>query len=198
MSNTNMMDWENLPEPQQNEFNTMKLKEGKNVIRIVSNPAQIAVHWEKDISGTTHKVICSKTNACPICQKGKKAQNRFQMNVIDRADGQVKILECGKTIFDSIRNFAKDEDYGKPTKYDFTIVKSGSGLETKYDVIPKPKKEPLTEAEKELVKAATPIEEINNPATIEEINNLNLECLVESTGDLADDTSGSGDDWDDI
>lgn len=196
MSNNFNMDWENLPEMPQNDFNNLKLKEGKNRLRIVSNPCQVSSHWEKDITGKIHRVICNGTNTCPICQKGLKPQVRFQMNVIDRTDGQVKILECGRTIFDSIRKYAEDEDYGNPTQYDFNITKTGSGFETRYEVIAKPKKEPLTDEEKEKVKAAPKPSELNKVLTLDEIKELNLECLSESTEDLAD--NSSGDDWDDI
>jgi hypothetical protein len=45
-----------------------------------------------------------------------------------------------KGVLDSINKHIRDEDYGDPSGYDFTITKTGSGLETKYSVMAKPPK----------------------------------------------------------
>ncbi len=43
--------------------------------------------------------------------------------------------------------FINDKDWGDPRFYDIKIIRTGDGLETKYSVSPKPKKE-LPEAAK--------------------------------------------------
>ena len=39
-----------------------------------------------------------------------------------------------------IVSLANDEDWGDPKEYDISIVKTGEGMETRYNTVPKPKK----------------------------------------------------------
>ncbi len=77
-----------------------------------------------------------------------KPVDRFAWVVIDRLDGEVKILESGPQIMGQIATYGQDPDYGDPTQYDFKINRTGEGLETEYTAIPVPKRTPLTELEK--------------------------------------------------
>lgn len=47
-----------------------------------------------------------------------------------------------KGIIGEIHKYLADEDYGDPTQYDISITRTGSGLETKYEVVMKPPKPP--------------------------------------------------------
>jgi hypothetical protein len=45
-----------------------------------------------------------------------------------------------KTILDSLRNYATDEDWGHPNTYDLKISRTGAGLETSYALTALPHK----------------------------------------------------------
>jgi len=163
----------------------LKLQTGENRIRIVGNPSLIDIHWEKGLDGQAKKIICPG-KGCPICKVGHAPQSRYQIQVIDRTDGKVKILEGGVTIFNQIKECAMDEDFGDPTQYDFKIKKEGTGRETKYSLRPNPKKIPLSPEELELVAASRKLSDINKTKTIEEILQLGLDILADSMADLSD------------
>jgi len=210
MANSFEMDWGNIKEVGGGEkVDFMKLVNGQNQLRIVGKPSLIEIHWEKSIDGQQKKVICPGAG-CPICKAGHSPMVRYQVQVIDKTnpDGKVKVLEGGPTIFNAIKQFAMDPDYGDPTQYDLKIKKEGTGRETKYTVIAAPKKNPLTEQEKEAAANAKPLSEVNKTKTIDEIMQMGLEILTGSIADLGNDdfaalagNSGvnaptSDDDWD--
>lgn len=178
------MDWGTIKEAGTGgNVDFMKLQSGANQLRIASRPSLIEIHWEKTVDGSQKKVICLGAG-CPVCKAGKVPMSRYQVKVIDRADGKVKVLEGGPTIFNSIKNYAVDPDYGDPTKYDMKIRKDGAGRETKYTVVAAPKQTPLTDAEIKAIDESKSIEEINKAKNLDEIMQLGLECLTGSVGDL--------------
>ena len=102
------MSWSNLKTEGNGELTqTLKLQQGQNQMRLVSLPYECHVHWEDTVEGAHKRVVCSGTG-CPICNAGHTPQKRFQVLVIDRVDGKVKVLEDtentyvtgGKTFFD--------------------------------------------------------------------------------------------------
>lgn len=167
----------------------LKLEPGMNQIRIVGRPFQVDIHWEKTLEGATKKVVCPGVG-CPVCKAGHVPMSRFQVLAINRKTNKVEILEGGPKIFGSFKDFAMDEDYGDPSKYDFKIKKEGSGRETKYNVIAAPQKRDLNAEELDLVANSKSLTEINKPKSIDEILALGLEVLAGSVADL-----GSDDDW---
>lgn len=61
--------------------------------------------------------------------------------VWDYAEEMFRVMTVTqKGVIDVINKHIRDEDYGDPSGYDFTITKTGSGLETKYSVMAKPPK----------------------------------------------------------
>jgi hypothetical protein len=181
--------------------NYLKLQNGENKMRVVSAPSKIELHWEETVDGAKKRIVCIGAK-CPICKKGKSPQIRFQVKVLDRADGEVKVLECGKQIISSIKNYAVDPDYGDPTKYDIKIKKEGTGRDTKYSILPSPNKGDLTSEELAKVEEAPTIAEINKFRSVDDIYSMQLRCLADSIADLAeeDDTTITGDDpdWADL
>lgn len=208
MSNFDM-DWGNIKEPGTGEkVDFMKLQSGQNQLRVVGKPSMIDIHWEKGLDGQNKKVICPGAG-CPICKAGHVPQVRYQVQVIDKTDSKVKVLEGGPTIFNAIKQYAMDPDYGDPTQYDLKIKKEGTGRETKYTVLAAPQKKPLNAAEQEAVANAKSLADVNKTKSIDEIMQLGLEILTGSIGDLADDfgtSTGtnktdvqmSDDDWDQL
>lgn len=196
------MGWEDVKEGSGGNMDFLKLQTGINQVRIVSMPAMINVHWEKSLDGSTKKVICLGSG-CPICKAGKAPQSRYQVKVIDRADSMVKILEGGTTIFNAIKAYAMDPDYGDPTKYDLKLKKEGSGRETKYTVVAAPRKSDFTPDEIEAIDESKSLEEINKTKTIEEIMEMGLEVLADSISDFDsfndnDPSTVSDDDWENL
>lgn len=66
--------------------------------------------------------------------------------VYDYADNRIKVFEVTQgTITGPIRSFVKDPDYGGPkmdaTRFDIKVSKTGSGMETEYQVLPSPPKD---------------------------------------------------------
>lgn len=168
----------------------LKLQQGINQVRVVGRPFQVDIHWERGLDGQNKKVICPGAG-CPICKAGHVPMSRYQVLVIDRTDGKVKILEGGPRIFSAIKDYAMDPDYGDPTKYDLKIKKEGSGRETKYTVLAAPTKSDLKPEEIELVNNSKTLTEINKPKSIDEILSMGLEILAGSVSDLDDDDWGS-------
>jgi len=79
-----------------------------------------------------------------------KTRKRYVIHVLDRSDGQVKLLEKGNGLFKEIKKYALNPEYGDPRQYDITITRKGSGLNTEYTVTPARQNTPLTPEELEL------------------------------------------------
>jgi hypothetical protein len=115
----------------------------------------------------------------PAWKAGFYPQQRFAINVIDRADGKLKILEKGKTVFAQFANYKatfgknpSDAKEGVDFQITVTIPKLPDGspnkLKTDYKVI-HIKETPLTKEEIEMIKAQKlwPLTEIYKPTPLE-------------------------------
>lgn len=206
------MTWDSIKDNNGSNVAYMKLETGSkgNRVRIVSNPSEIDVHWEKDVNGGNHRIVCAGSK-CLFCERGEKPQTRYQMLVLDKnnwnpekgygSDGaQVKVLEVGRSVITAIKQFALDPDYGNPTTYDLKIKKEGSGRDTRYSVSPSPKKSELTDEENEAVENAPSLKEINKINTNEELLAMNLASLQDMADDDEDEApkkNGKGSEDDD-
>lgn len=196
------MTWDSIKDTNRSNVAYMKLETGSkgNRVRIVSNPSEVDEHWEKDVNGGNHRIVCSGAK-CLFCERGEKPITRYQMLVLDKnnwtpdngygADGaQVKVLTVGRSVITAIKQFALDPDYGNPTKYDIKIKKEGSGRDTRYSVSPSPKKSELTDEEKTAVENAPSLKDINKIPSNDEILAMNLASLQ----DMADDDDNDEED----
>ena len=189
------MTWGNLQTGGNGELTkTLKLKAGQNQVRLVSNPYECQVHWEDTVDGTHKRIVCNG-QGCLICNAGHTPQKRFQVLVIDRNDGEVKILEGGNAIFNQIKTYAMDPDYGDPRNYDIKITKNGSGRDTRYTVVPSPKQFPLSDAEQKKVSETKTLAELNKPKSNEDLLSMNLEILQSLSNNTANDGWGEDDGW---
>ena len=189
------MTWGNLQTGGNGELTkTLKLKAGQNQVRLVSNPYECQVHWEDTVDGTHKRIVCNG-QGCLICNAGHTQQKRFQVLVIDRNDGEVKILEGGNAIFNQIKTYAMDPDYGDPRNYDIKITKNGSGRDTRYTVVPSPKQFPLSDAEQKKVSETKTLAELNKPKSNEDLLSMNLEILQSLSNNTANDGWGEDDGW---
>lgn len=81
----------------------------------------------------------------------------YVCNVIDRKDGQVKLMDLKTTIYKQIIDYAVNPEYGNPSDpeqgYDITIKKEKTGPQpqnVKYTVMPSRNTVPLTAEEEEM------------------------------------------------
>lgn len=129
-------------------------------MRVVSDkPAMYHCHWTTGPDGGNIKVNCTLTKDCPVLNAdkvrcaGTAAQSRYYVKVIDRADGEIKVLDIGTQIFKQIVDLHNDEEWGHSKNYDISVKKGNKGDNPLYSVIPGVKK-PLTDAEQAKVDAS--------------------------------------------
>jgi hypothetical protein len=126
----------------------LRLDEGSNEMRIITQPFQYLVHKYKkeDDKGFGQKISCSKLNGeCPLCDLGDKAKPRWLLGVISRKSGTYKVLDISFAVFGQIRKYARNTNrWGDPTKYDIDIVVDKNGGATGYYSVQAISKEPLS------------------------------------------------------
>lgn len=124
--------------------NYFKFKPNDNKFRILSRPIVGYEWWEGD--GTERKPKRVHTvDEIPEnvrIDKSYTLKHFWAMIAYNYSDEKVQILEITqKTIQKAIESLVSDEDWGAPFSYDITVKKTGEGLDTEYQVSPKPKKE---------------------------------------------------------
>lgn len=114
----------------------------------------------------------------PAWEAGFYPRESFAIHMIDRADGKVKILDKGNSIFKAFAKYKKVNDVNPAGKEgpDFVIDvewPNGDKRQAKYSVTPKAKPAPFTDAEIELIKAnLAPLHEIYKSTELSKINEL--------------------------
>lgn len=136
----------------------LKVRQGKNKIRIVSEVGVYGTHWKE---GKT-TVCIGKDKGCYLCAEKSEVKGRWTCWVIDRTDGKIKQFDMGYTIIQQIQKLAQSDDYSFETipSYDMEITKTGEGLETEYTVIPARQDTPLTDEEKEQIEGLASVDEL--------------------------------------
>lgn len=128
----------------------LRLDEGPNEIRILTQPHQYLVHKYKKEgdTGFGQKVQCSAIHgSCPLCATGDKAKPRWLLGVISRKTNSYKILDISFAVFSQIRKLNKNPKFGDPTKYDINIEVDKNGGATGYYSVQAYSKEPLSAAD---------------------------------------------------
>jgi hypothetical protein len=131
----------------------LRLDEGTNEVRLITQPFQYLVHKiKKDPENPKDygsKVQCSAIHgSCPCCATGDKAKPRWLLGVISRKDQTYKILDISYAVFSQIRKYAKNvQRFGDPTKYDINIEVDKNGGATGYYSVQALNKDPLTAAD---------------------------------------------------
>lgn len=167
--------------------NYIKFGIEKTKIRSVSNPFLSFRHRLEDPTGKVLNPACPnegkrpKLGVCPICDEllespvspdeyqERGARKVLYMLVIDRTDGQIKILDK-MSIIKTIVDHSLDEDWGNPKEYDFTVTKEGTGMATKYTTVASPKKSPLTDEELKMIESCEiDLERMTTPDTYENL-----------------------------
>lgn len=132
----------------------LKLDEGDNELRLITQPFQFLVHkYKKDENDKIgQKVYCSAIHgSCPLCDLGDKAKPRWLLGVISRKTNSFKILDISYAVFSQIRKLARNtQRWGDPTKYDINIVVDKNGGATGYYSVQPISKEPLSAADQKI------------------------------------------------
>jgi hypothetical protein len=79
-------------------------------------------------------------NANPLAglEDGYETRKRYAFSVVDMSDGQVKAFACGSQVANQIKGIYTE--YGNLDEVDLKITRIGTGLKTKYQIIPVKKK----------------------------------------------------------
>ena len=135
--------WKKLDTSSNSKF--LKL-DARTQIRFGSDPVIMGIHVEEDMVGNKKRVNCPGVG-CPLCKAGKVPTKRYIAKVINRADGQAYILECGVMIMKEVKRYVFEPGFGDPITYDIVITKTGSEKQTQYEVLALPDKSAITERE---------------------------------------------------
>ena len=138
--------------PPPSESVWLKFPEGTTTIRLLSHSIHFRNHY---IRGENKTYDCTgMIETCEWCQKGNKKRERWAYLILlrDEKAPEIKVAEIGFSIFGTILELSKDEDYGDPRGYDLKIVRKGTDKDTEYNVIPGKAKE-FTDKEDKLVSA---------------------------------------------
>lgn len=119
----------------------MRLVKGENRFRILSSPILGYEYWiEKDDKRIPLRTPMNKPFSVDVAENPEDIKHFWAMVVWNYAAKRVQILEITqKGVQKVLRALAKDDDWGSPVqKYDIVITRSGDGMETRYEVLPKP------------------------------------------------------------
>lgn len=125
-----MSDWSNFKNLKGGSGDILKLEDGKAYkLRIIGEPFVYQSEFKGDLS------------------------TRFALTVYNQTDKKAQIVMIPRGAFGTIYELVENEDWGDPEEYDITIKRTGSGLETEYNIAPSPKKaiEPAKRAEVEAI-----------------------------------------------
>lgn len=128
----------------------LKLVNGHNVVRIVTDPYRYVFHnWKpgdaksggdwvdpKKASQYGETIKCSKPHGdCPLCNLKDRPKEKFYIGVL--VDNQVKILDAASGIVQKIKLLKDNPKWGSPLGYDVDIVKNADAEPANiYNVVP--------------------------------------------------------------
>lgn len=119
--------------------NYMKLEDGQNKLRIMSEPVMGFLYWNRD-----NKPVRVTMNERPEgrpedMRDDDKIKHFWALIVWNYAEKRLQILELTQaSIQGPIEDLAANADWGDPREYDITITKTGQKLDTEYSVMPSP------------------------------------------------------------
>lgn len=132
--------------PTTDEF--MKLNEGDNDIRILSRPLIGKLWWvspegvvrgRNDGQKGDRPVRVDYKTELPDEVTDAQVKEFWMMKVWDYNSHAIKILEITQqTIIKALNEFIANKKWGDPRAYDINIKREGTGMDTKYYVMPSP------------------------------------------------------------
>jgi hypothetical protein len=112
-----------------------KFEEGPTKLRILSSPLLMWVTWN---NSQPDRVKYEGPESKP----NNDSRHSWALKVWNYKDSAIQVWEITqKSIQDTLKDLAANEDWGNPLEFDLTVNRTGSGMETKYSVTPSPKKE---------------------------------------------------------
>lgn len=140
----------------ENNTQYMKLVNGSNFVRVVTDPKRYITHKYKEEGdkGYGDWVKCSMPvhNSCPLCARKDRPKKRWLVGVIDRASNQFRILDISSLIYEQIKTLNSSK-WGDPKRYDLEIVMDDQAQAANfYKVLPQ-MPEALTEADLNIIKS---------------------------------------------
>lgn len=122
----------------------MKFQPGENRFRVVSNKAITGWEWwTEDSEGKRKPVRIPHSQRIPVeeIDEPDKIKHFWAFVVWNYKEEKIQILEVTqKGIQRTLESLVNDADYGSPRNYDIVVRKTGEGMETRYEVMPKPPK----------------------------------------------------------
>ena len=118
-----------------------KFQKGENRFRILSSPILGYEYWvEEGDKRIPKRTPMTKPFTTDEVENPEDIKHFWAMVVYNYANKKIQILEITQRgIQKTLRALARDEDWGSPVlKYDIVVIKTGDGMETKYEVLPKP------------------------------------------------------------
>jgi hypothetical protein len=153
----------------------LKLLNGKNIVRLVTEPFQFMVHkvkFDGDQNKFGRSIKCALDD-CPLCAKDNPAKERYVVALITRKTGELKYLEFGGLLYNKIKGITENmEGYADPTTYELNIVRNPSGgVANFYDAFPVGIPKPLTAEDMVLAESVDEeeLEKLVSPLTPDEI-----------------------------
>lgn len=169
-------DWTNLKKPQAQgsgrDIQRLRVDGAETRVRFVGDVLPRYVYWITTAEGKRMPLEClsfereseqfTSRNRDPFKELNEsvfdeKPTFSYVCNVIDRADGQVKLMDLKTTIYKQIIDYATNVEYGNPSDpeqgYDIIIKKEKTGplpQNVKYTVMPSRNAVPLTKEESEM------------------------------------------------
>ena len=129
---------EGYQEPSSGGGRYTKIEEGKKVkLRILSSPVQGFEKWTTEPKPIRFKALNEEPQRHDW--KDEPPKLFWALAVWNYASEQVEVWSITqKSIRQELVSLAENEDWGSPLDYDITVSRTGSGLETKYQVHPSP------------------------------------------------------------
>ena len=168
-------DWTQLKKPQaqgnSRDIERLRIDSAETKIRFVGPVMPRYVYWVVTNEGKKYPLECLSfdreteqfTNQRDPFKEisehvyNEKPQFAYVCNIIDRKDGNLKLLDLKTTIYKQLVDYATNIDYGSPADpdngYDITIKREKTGPQpqnVKYTVMPSRNTVALTDAEKDL------------------------------------------------
>lgn len=148
-------------------INNLRLESGKTYeLRFLGSPIKFHKYF---IAGKS--AICENPDDCIIKKKYNQDPGlRYAINVIDRADKQLKVLEVPPSVLKPVAAWAerRKQDPGGDNGCDFSVTVTGIKKQTRYEVVPLDIT-PLTEEEKKLKEQSYDLKKLFKPTPADQI-----------------------------
>lgn len=179
MENTSASAWDDAMqdgESNKEKVEFTKLAEGITFFRVLDEAPH--VRWTHWMNQHKRSINCPGYN-CPICavRRQQKAAGeeytinmakRYSINIINRSTGNLEILDQGRTFFDELRDFNREQDL---REYDIKAKRKGMDTSTTYR-LDKEEPAPLSEDDLAITDKTIDLAEYLAPHTPEQIQRI--------------------------